>query len=342
VFTLNFKTRHGEISPISALNFPVICTPFETKFDISEYPHLQDFDLADCPSDDRRCIDVLIGSDHYWDFITGEVIQGENGPLAIASKFGWVLSGPSDTPAGFNDIEVANTLVISGGSEFDYSNETRDEITHELKRFWDVEAIGICDEGMCESNPVSSELFSDVVFNGQRYEVSLLWKHDRLPLPSNYESCNSRLLSLHRKLRNQPNLLGEYNKIIQDQLEADIVERVSENESNSLNSIGTHYSPHHPVIQQDKDTTKIRIVYDGSAKSGSQEQSLNDCLETGRNYIPYLFDMLVRFRSNPIAITADFEKAFLMVGINNEHRDMLRFLWFDDPFSDDPATVVLR
>ena len=71
---------------------------------------------------------------------------------------------------------------------------------HELKRFGDVEAIGICDEGMGESNPVSSELFSDVVFNGQRYKVSLPWKHDRLPLPSNYESCNSRLLSLHRKL----------------------------------------------------------------------------------------------------------------------------------------------
>ena len=200
VFTLNFKTCHDEILPISALNFPVICTPFETKFDISEYPHLQDLDLADSPSDDQRCINVLIGSDHYWDFITREVIQGENGPLAIASKFGWVLSGPSDTPAGFNDIEVTNNLVISGGSEFDYSNETRDEIMHELKRFWDVEAIGICDEGMGESNSVSSELFSDVVFNGQRYKVSLPWKHDRLPLPSNYESCNSRLLSLHRKL----------------------------------------------------------------------------------------------------------------------------------------------
>jgi hypothetical protein len=180
---------------------------------------LQELDLADSPSDDQRCINVLIGSDHYWDFITGEVIQGENGPLAIASKFGWVMSGPAGQTL---PNQVTNNLVISGGSEFDYSNETRDEIMHELKRFWDVEAIGICDERMGESDPVYSELFSDVVFNGQRYKVSLPWKHDRLPLPSNYESCNSRLLSLHRKLQNQPNLLGEYNKIIQDQLEADI------------------------------------------------------------------------------------------------------------------------
>ncbi len=52
--------------------------------------------------------------------------------------------------------------------------------------------------------------------------------------------------------------------------------------------------------------------------------------------------MLIRFRSNPIALTADIEKAFLMVGIKADHKDMLRFLWFDDPLSDDPATIILR
>ena len=52
--------------------------------------------------------------------------------------------------------------------------------------------------------------------------------------------------------------------------------------------------------------------------------------------------MLVRFRSNPIAITADIENAFLMVGIKNEHKDMLWFLWFDDPYSVDPSIIVLR
>ena len=85
---LNFKTSDGEISPMSALNFPIICTPLGTKVDVSDYAHLQDLNLADCTNDDPQCVDVLIGSDHYLDFITGEVIRGENEPVAIDSKFG--------------------------------------------------------------------------------------------------------------------------------------------------------------------------------------------------------------------------------------------------------------
>ena len=91
-----------------------------------------------------------------------------------------------------------------------------------------------------------------------------------------------------------------------------------------------HYMPHHAVVRQDKDTTKLRVVYDVSAKSESEGRSLNEFLETGPNFIPHLFDVLVRFRWNPVAISADIEKAFLMVGIDSNDRDMLRFLWPED------------
>ena len=43
-------------------------------------------------------------------------------------------------------------------------------------------------------------------------------------------------------------------------------------------------------------------------------------------------DVLVRSRWNRIAISADIEKAFLMISIQESHRDMLRFLWLKDPF----------
>jgi hypothetical protein len=72
------------------------------------------------------------------------------------------------------------------------------------------------------------------------------------------------------------------------------------------------------------------VVYDGSAKSDSGGRSLSEFLETGPNFIPHLFDVLVRFRWNPVAISADIEKAFLMVGIDSSDRDMLRFLWLED------------
>lgn len=65
-------------------------------------------------------------------------------------------------------------------------------------------------------------------------------------------------------------------------------------------------------------------MYDGSAQHSKDDRSLNDCLEVGENYIPHVFDQLTKFRWNAIGITGDIEKAFLMVGINPEDRDMLR------------------
>ena len=40
---------------------------------------------------------MLVGSDHYWDFITGNVIKSEDGPVAVESVFGWILSGVSES-----------------------------------------------------------------------------------------------------------------------------------------------------------------------------------------------------------------------------------------------------
>ena len=103
-----------------------------------------------------------------------------------------------------------------------------------------------------------------------------------------------------------------------------------------------HYLPHHAVIRQDKPTTKVRIVYDGSAKSTSTPFSLNDCLMTGPNLIPKLFNILVQFRWNIVAVTADIEKAFLMIGIRPSDRDMLRFLWFNNPEQPDSEVTHFR
>ena len=100
--------------------------------------------------------------------------------------------------------------------------------------------------------------------------------------------------------------------------------------------------PHHPVIKRGRSTTKVRVVYDGSARFSESHLSLNDCLQTGPNLIPKLFDILIRFHGDRIALTADIEKAFLMIGIHKSDRDMLRFLWFSDPHKEDSETLQLR
>ena len=74
-----------------------------------------------------------------------------------------------------------------------------------------------------------------------------------------------------------------------------------------------------------------------------EERCLNDCWEVGDNHIPHIFDMLTKFRWNTVGLTADIiEKAFLMVGIKQEDRDILRFLWFEDPFAKKPEIAEFR
>ena len=96
------------------------------------------------------------------------------------------------------------------------------------------------------------------------------------------------------------------------------------------------------MFRQSSQTTKLHIVYNGSARAFNNEPSLNDCLETSPSHIPKLFDILVRFRWHKIAMTADIEKAFLMVADDERDRDFLRFLWVKDPLKSPCELVLLR
>ena len=73
---------------VTALNFPIISSPLTKGAHLQDHPHLQELELADS-AESLNSIDILIGSDHYWDFITGESIRGDFGPTAVKSKLGW-------------------------------------------------------------------------------------------------------------------------------------------------------------------------------------------------------------------------------------------------------------
>ena len=138
-------------------------------------------------------------------------------------------------------------------------------------------------------------------------KVSLPWKEFHEPLPDNYQLSLKRLQGLLCRLRQDPAILKEYDRTIKDQLEKGIIETVQVGEPTSDR---VHYLPHHAVVRRDKTTTKLRVVYDASAKSDGP--SLNECLHKGPRFNQLILDLLLRFRSYRIALTADVEKAFLI------------------------------
>ena len=223
------------------------------------YPHLEGLALADSLDDSCGDIDILIGSDYYWDLVSGETIRGDSGPTAVSSKFGWLLSGPLRDSVTADSI--SSNLIISG--ECPLAAQKDEELVNTLEKFWKTESIGIQSE---ESDTCQSvKEFVNVRHNGQRYEVELPFKGDCLPIPDNYNLCYNRLKSMHFKLSKTPDILREYENIIQEQLAAGIIENIPNQSFEELNNEDVHYLPHHGVIRKNRETTKLRIVYDGSA-----------------------------------------------------------------------------
>lgn len=79
---------------------------------------------------------------------------------------------------------------------------------------------------------------------------------------------------------------------------------------------------------------KICVVFDSSASFGGV--SLNDILLTGPDLNNSLLGVLMRFRKERVAITADIEHMFHCFVVKEDHRDFLRFLWYrnNDPNSN--------
>ena len=79
------------------------------------------------------------------------------------------------------------------------------------------------------------------------------------------------------------------------------------------------------------------MVFDGSSRPDVDSPSINECLEKGPNLVSLLLDTIIKFRSYPVGIVSDIEKAFHQVQISPSDRCMLRFLWCDDIKKDNPV-----
>ena len=142
---------------VNAYAVPIICSPLRNQavnFAASTYQHLSGLLLADSISADENEnnveVDVLIGADYYWHFLTGAIKRGESGPTALQAKVGWVLSGPVRGGSALNSTQVnftnTHALRVDTHDQFmDESSENR-VLERKLAEFWDLEAIGISPE----------------------------------------------------------------------------------------------------------------------------------------------------------------------------------------------------
>ena len=114
-----------------------------------------------------------------------------------------------------------------------------------------------------------------------------------------------RLNSLLRKL-SQKNMLGNYDDVIRKQLAEGVVERALAKASGR-----EFFLLHRAVVHEGAETTKLRVVYDGSARDHDAAPYLNECLHAGPPLQNKLWGVLTRCRFYPVLVAGDLRRAFL-------------------------------
>ena len=159
--------------------------------------------------------------------------------------------------------------------------------------------------------------------------------HCELPLPlkegfkglSNNRNDAVRRMYHLKKRFDSPNgkdYKEEYIKFMKDMIDNGYAEKAPDDDN--LKPGMTFYINHHGTRHPKK--KKLRIVFNCSQEYNGE--SLNKYLIQGPLLTNDLTGVLLRFRQEPIAVTCDIEGMFHQVRVNPEHRDLLRFLWWED------------
>ncbi|CAB0030723.1 unnamed protein product, partial [Trichogramma brassicae] len=222
-------------------------------------------------------------------------------PIATNSKLGWILSGNT------NGSDTEGSIVCL---------QTEGHLDDLLRSFWEVEEplhapLLSAEDKMCEEHYVSTT----VRLSDGRYQVRLPQKPNApTDWANSRQIAKSCLLSLERRFSRNPSLRSDYVAAMNQMVHSNQMRKVSIEPQD----YGSHYFlPHHAVVKESSTTTRVRPVFNASARNAAGH-SLNENLLTGPNLLPQLVLVLAHWRCYPIAFVADVSKMYLQVRLHPE------------------------
>lgn len=284
------------------------------------WAHLEQLPLADPNYYQADKIDLIVGADTYYDLFMNDIRKGPRGsPIAQQTCLGYVLIGQiwnQQTTSALQSYREIRTHFIE-------SSKCDDQ----LRKFWELEELPDVrnptkDEQFCEEHYQRTHYRKS---NG-RYVVELPFNtiDGKPPIFGNSKTqALSRLHQVERRLKNSSNLNIQYNEFMDEYLKLGHM-HAAKNVHNLLSC----YLPHHAIIKQEHSSTKLRVVFDASAKDSSG-QSLNSSLHVGPTIQQDLLSILLRWRKHKFAIIADAEKMYRQIEVSPQHRSYQRILWRD-------------
>ncbi|XP_046394969.1 uncharacterized protein LOC124162471 [Ischnura elegans] len=315
--TLQIKSR------ISSYNITVECLVLpkisgdipSTYLNTANWNLPRELPLSDPAFNEPGKIDLLIGADIFFHILKPER-QIRPGPYPVMqnTELGWILAGR------FHPQEEAVSPFLPKKTFFLANALSLDD---QLKRLWEMDNFTqpprSKEDVECEKHFVNNTTRDDT----GRYVVRLPFKENPECLGDSLKMATVRLYHLEGRIDRNPNLRADYGgflaeyealghmKVIQD---ADCAKTIS------------CYLPHHPVVKASSTTTKTRVVFDASAKT-TTGKSLNDILMVGPTVQQDLQSIILRFRIHQIGFTADVEKMYRQVRVDEQDCRFQRILW---------------
>lgn len=280
--------------------------------------HLNDLSLADPQYGQPGRIDILLGIEIYVQVMCHGRREGPPGsPLAFQTELGWVLAGNV-----FNNNDSHARVVTHHASV-----QSGDDL---LRKFWEIEESPATMTPMSTDEHLSVHYFDTQHYFSEdgRFVVPLPIKKEIEPIGESRSTAVRRFLSMERSL-NTKGQFQELAEVMSEYFESDHAELVPEADLDKPPN-QVFYLPMHTVRKETSTTTKIRAVFDASAKS-STGVSLNDTLLVGPTVHPPLIDVLLRFRSYRVALVADVSRMYRAVRLTDTDRDYHRFVWRESP-----------
>ncbi|XP_055543581.1 uncharacterized protein LOC129729124 [Wyeomyia smithii] len=286
-----------------------------------------DMVLADPSFNVSGPIDLILGAQQFYEFHVrdGGRLQVRNFdntlPVFVNTVFGWVVAGEAK-------CMKESTLVSCHITKLD-----------SLEKFWIVEELLVKtprsqEEEDCETHFVNTFTRDEtgryiVRYPKQMNFAKMIGESKRMAL--------RRFLQTETRLAKDSNLRSQYGDFMKEYIELGHMKCIGGVDDLSLDEGKTVcYLPHHPVFKESSTTTKVRVVYNGSAKT-STNFSLNDALLTGPTIQDDLLSLMLRFRKHAIVLVADVAKMYRQIQVHSDDTSLQRILWRFNP--SDPIQV---
>ncbi|XP_075157744.1 uncharacterized protein LOC142231011 [Haematobia irritans] len=316
------KSCHNNYSA----SFVAVVIPTITEYqpnpniDVNQMKIPQNVSLADPEFYKKGRIDILIGAGLFFDLMSvGQIRCANTSTILQKTQLGWVVSG------GGSSLSKSYSLAAAGKTHLNMTNENLEDI---LKSFWEVEhnfeksSKQSIDDIFCEEHfkKNTSRLKSGA------YSVVLPKNQNFNELGESYNRALKRFMNLENKLKKMPQTKEKYIAFMNEYAQLEHMSPIV----SMPKSTKTYFLPHHCVHKEDSTTTKLRVVFDGSAKT-TTGLSLNDTLHSGPTIQSKLFDILIRFRFFKIALGGDICKMYRCVYVAHPDDYLQCILWRNDP-----------